>query len=129
GASSVGACVRFFRHKVEGLRGRPRLVVEPGLLIGQVIKRYSGRRLVGVVRRVVRGSAEAVAAVLRRTGTGTGINTAYIERLNATFRASLTGLVRRGRALLHQERRVQAAMYLGGCGDHFCWARDRPPGG
>src|SRR5262249_22387514 len=127
GASSVGACVRFFRHKVEGPRGRPRLVVEPGLLLGQVIKRYSGRRLTGVVRRVVRGSAEAVAAVLRRTGTGTGVNTAYIERLNATVRARLTGLVRRG------PTRLQAAVYLLGCVYNFCWPHDSlrvaaPPG-
>jgi len=123
-ASYVSAFLKVFRHKVQGARGRPRLLVEPGLLIGQVIKRYSGRRLVGVVRRVVRGSAEAVAAVLRRTGTGTGINTAYIERLNATFRASLTGLVRRGRALLHQEKRLQAAVYLVGCVYNFCWPHD-----
>jgi len=47
-------------------------VVEPGLLIGQVVKRPSGRRLV----EVVRGSAAAVATVLARTGAGLGINAA-----------------------------------------------------
>jgi transposase-like protein len=132
-ASYVTAFLSVFRHKVQGRRGRPRLVVEAGLLIGQVIKRYRGRRVAGVVRRVVRGSAEAIRDVLRRTGTGTGINTAYIERLNATFRASLTGLVRRGRALLHQERRMQAGVYLVGCAYNFCWEHDSlriagPPG-
>ena len=55
-----------------GPRGRPQLVVEPGLLIGQVVKRPSGRRLV----EVVRGSAAAVATVLARTGAGLGINAA-----------------------------------------------------
>lgn len=123
-ASYVSAFLKVFRHKVFGRRGRPRLVVEPGLLIGQVIKRHSGRRLAEVVRRVVRGSGEAIAAVLARTGTGTGINTAYIERLNATFRASLSGLVRRGRALLHQEGRMQAGMYLVGCAYNGCWRHD-----
>jgi transposase-like protein len=123
-ASYVSAFLRVFRHKVQGRRGRPRLVVEAGLLIGQVIKRYSGRRVREVVRRVVRGSAEAIAAVLRRTGTGTGINTAYIERLNATFRASLNGLVRRGRALWHQEGRLQAGMSLVGCAYNWCWDHD-----
>jgi transposase-like protein len=132
-ASYVSAFLSVFRHKVQGPRGRPRLVVEAGLLIGQVIKRYSGRRLVATVRRVVRGSVAAIQEVLRRTGTGTGINTAYIERLNATFRASLTGLVRRGRALLHQEKRMQAGVYLVGCAYNFCWEHDslrvpRPPG-
>jgi transposase-like protein len=124
-ASYVGAFVKGFRHKVySGRRGGPRLVVEPGLLIGQVIKRFRGRRLVEVVRRVVRGSAAAIARVLERTGTGQDINTSYIERLNATFRANWTGLVRRGRALLHQEKRVQAGMYLLGCAYNWCWAHD-----
>jgi transposase-like protein len=123
-ASYVTAFVRVFRHKVQGQRGRPRLVVEPGLLIGQVVKRYSGRRLAGVLRRVVRGSAEAVAAVLARTATGTQINTAYIERLNATFRSCLAALVRRGRALAHEQQQLQAGMYLVGCAYNFCWEHD-----
>jgi hypothetical protein len=37
----------------------------------------------------VRGTAEAIAAVLATTGGGTAINTAYSERLNATFRSTL----------------------------------------
>jgi len=123
-ASYVTAFLRVFRHKVQGRRGRPRLVVDEGLLLGQVVKRRQGRRVVAVARRVVRGSAEAIAAVLARTGTGTGINTAYIERLNATFRAHLTPLVRRGRALLHQEPRVAAGMWLVGCAYNFCWEHD-----
>ena len=77
-----------------------------------------------VVRRAVRGSLEAIGEVLRRTGTGTGINTAYIERLNATFRARLPGLVRRGRALLHEEGRMGRWMYLVGCLYNFCWSHD-----
>ena len=89
--------------------------------------------MVAVLRRAVRGSLEAIGAVLTRTGTGTGINTAYVERLNATFRASLTGLVRRGRALLRQEKRLQAGVYLVGCAYNFCWEHDSlrvagPPG-
>jgi transposase-like protein len=120
-ASYVTAFVQGFRHKLprEGRRGRPRLLVEPGLLIGQVIKRYRGRRVVRVTRRVARGSAEAIAAVLARTGTGTGINTAYIERLNATFRGRWSPLVRRGRALV-RERCVEAGMWLVGCAYNFC---------
>ena len=116
------AFVKGFRRKQprEGRPGRPRLLEEPGLLIGQVIKRYSGRRVVEVSRRVARGSAAAVAAVLARTGTGTGINTAYIERLNATFRGRWTPLVRRGRALV-RERCVEAGMWLVGCAYNFCW--------
>ena len=104
--------------------GRPRLVLEKGLLLGQVVKRYVQRRVVSVERRVVRGTAEAIAAVLAATGGGTGINTAYIERLNATFRASLAPLVRRGRAIAHTEALLTAGMWLVGCAYNFCWLHE-----
>jgi sirohydrochlorin ferrochelatase len=51
---------------------------------------------VEVVQRVVRGTPQAIAEVLARTGTGTVIHTAYLERLNGTFRSALAPLVRRG---------------------------------
>src|SRR3954452_3907996 len=80
-ASYVTAFTRVFRDPVRtGRPGRPRLVATPGLLLGQVIKHHSGRRLADVTRRVVRGTAAAIAAVLQATGTGAGSNTAYIER-------------------------------------------------
>jgi hypothetical protein len=66
----------------------------------------------------------AIAAVLAATSTGTGINTAYIERLNATFRASLAPLVRRGRAIAHTEAVLTAGMWLVGCAYNFCWLHD-----
>ena len=79
------------------------------------------RRVVHVERRVVRGTEAAIAAVLTATHGGTGINTAYIERLNATFRASLAPLVRRGRAIAHTEAILTAGMWLVGCAYNFCW--------
>jgi transposase-like protein len=124
-ASYVTACLRVFRHPVRtSHRGRPRLVLEQGLLLGQMVKRYVQRRVVSVERRVVRGTSEAIAAVLAATGGGTGINTAYIERLNATFRASLALLVRRGRAIVHTEAVLTAGMWLVGCAYNFCWLHD-----
>lgn len=90
--------LRRFRQMVRtGTRGRPRLMLSDGVRIAQAIKPYTGRRVRAVERRIVRGSAQAVAAVLTATqGKATAvINTAYIERLNATFRARLTPLVRR----------------------------------
>src|SRR5262245_8170948 len=103
-ASYVTAFKRVFRDPVRtGRRGRPRLAAIPGLLLGQVVKYHSGRRLVSVTRRVVLGTAQAIAPVLAATGTGTGINTSHIERLNATFRAMICPLVRRGRALARGE--------------------------
>lgn len=123
--SYVTAFLRVFRHPVRtGRRGRPRLVVEKGLCLGQVVKRYIRRRVVSVERRVVRGSRKAIAAVLAATESGTGINTAYIERLNATFRASLTLLVRRGRAIAHTEALLTAGMWLVGGAHNFCWLHE-----
>ena len=124
-ASYVTAFVRVFRHRVHtGRPGRPRLEEEPGLLIGQVVKHYAKRRVVGVTRRVVRGTAAAILAVLTATGTGTGINTAYIERLNATFRAAAAPLTRRGRAIARTEEALQAEMFLVGCAYNFCWEHE-----
>jgi hypothetical protein len=99
-------------------------VLEKGWLLGQVVKRYVRRRVVRVERRVVRGTKKAIAAVLAATHTGTGINTAYVERLNATFRASLAPLIRRGRAIAHTETVLIAGMWLVGCAYKFCWLHD-----
>ena len=120
-ASSVTAFRRVFRHPVRtGRRGRPCLVLEPGLYLGQVVKRYVQRRVVRVEPRAVRGTAEAMAAVLAATHSGTAIQTADIERLNATFRSARAALVRRGRAIAHTEAALTAGMWLVGCGDNFC---------
>jgi hypothetical protein len=120
-ASYVTVFTRVFRHALHTCRrGRPRSRVEPGLLLGQVVKRYTRRHVVGVVQRVVRGTAAAIAVVMQATGTGTGINTAYIERLIATFRSRLATRTRRGRALAHTEAVLTAAMYLVGCAYNFC---------
>lgn len=125
-ASSVTAFLRVFRQPVRtSRRGRPCLVLEPGLLLGQVVKRYVQRHVVSVERRVVRGTNETIAAVLAATHSGTGINTASIERLNATFRASLAPLVRRGRAIAHTEAALTAGMWLVGGAYNFCWLHQR----
>ena len=124
-ASYVSAFVSVFRHPVRtGRPGRPRLEEESGLLIGQVVKHRSERSVVGVTRRVVRGTADAIAAVRLATGTGTMINTAYIERLNATFRAASTPLTRRGRAIARSETTLEAGMFLVGCAYNFCWEHE-----
>ena len=134
-ASYVTAFLRVFRHPVRtGRRGRPRLVVEPRLLLAQVIKQYARRRVVEVRQRVVHGTPEAVAAALAATGGGTTTNTAYIERLNATVRGRLAPLVRRGRALVRQQATLTAGMALVGCAYNLCWPHRSlrlatPPGG
>ena len=121
-SSYVRAVLRAFRTKVprEGRRGRCRLQLAAGLQIGQMIKRYSGRRVVAVVRRVVRGSAEAIRALLAATASGTDINTAYIERLNATFRSRWAALARRSRRLAKTMALAEAGMWLVGTVYNFC---------
>jgi hypothetical protein len=115
-ASSVTACLHVCRDPGRtGRRGRPRLVLEPGWLLGQVVKRYVRRRGVRVERRGVRGTAPAIAARLAASGGGTCSNTADSERLNATCRASLAPLVRRGRAIAHTEAFLTAGRWLVGC--------------
>jgi transposase-like protein len=125
-SSYVTAFRCAFRVPVRtGRRGRPRLVLPDGFLLGQVVKQYTQRRVTSVVQRVKHGTAAAIAAVLAATQSGRTINTAYIERLNATFRAHLTPLVRRGRAIARTEAMLTAGMWLVGCAYNFCWYHDR----
>jgi transposase-like protein len=115
---------RLFREPQRtGRRGRPRLVLPAGVLVAQALKRYARRRVVAVVRRVVRGTAAAVQATLVATqGPATAvINTAYAERLNATWRARLAPLVRRTRAAVHQAATLEAGLWLVGASYNFCW--------
>ena len=125
-ASYVTACRRAFRVPVHtGRVGRPRLVLPDGFLLGQVVKQDAPRHVVGVVHRVVCGTPAASAAALATTGGGTVLHTAYIERLNATFRQHLVPLVRRGRALARTTTLLTAGMYLVGCASNLCWYHDR----
>jgi transposase-like protein len=122
-SSYVGAFWVAFRQKVmTGKRGRPPYRLPGGIWLAQVIKSYSGRRLCGVVRRALWGTPEQVAGQLHKTKTGEHINTSYIERLNATFRACLAGLTRRGRRLVKDEQVLEKGMYLVGCVYNFCKA-------
>lgn len=120
-ASHVGAFWRAWREKVmTGKRGRPPCRLPGGIWLAQGIKSYSGRCLSDVARRVPWGSQEQVPGQLARTGTGQQINTSYIERLNATFRACLAGLTRRGRRLVKDEGVLEKGMYLVGGVYNFC---------
>jgi hypothetical protein len=51
---------------------------------------------------------------------GAGVNTAFIERLNATFRQRIAPLARRSRNLAQQADTLVAGMYLVGCFYNFC---------
>jgi hypothetical protein len=120
-AAYVGAFRRALRRRVAtGRRGRPRLVPWPDVVLGQVIKRYERRRVVAVVRRVVQGTVGRANRLLAATQGQGVLNTAYVERLNATFRARLAVLGRRSRHLCRRSQWLQAALYLLGTVYNFC---------
>ena len=124
-ASYVTAFLRVFRQPIAtGRRGRPRLVLPDGFQFAQVVKHSAKRHVVEVTRRVIRGTLAGIEAVLTATATGTVINTAYIERPNATFRAHLAPLTRRGRAIARTEAALTAGMWLVGTAYNFCWPHD-----
>jgi hypothetical protein len=110
-----------------GKRGRPRLLLPEGFMVAQAVKRYARRRVIGVVRRIVRGTEEAVGARLNSTqgsGSGAVIDTAYIERLQATFRSRLAPLARRTRAAARKRATLETGRWLIGTVYNFCcWHR------
>ena len=91
-------------------------------MAAQVIKRYTRRRVVGILHRVVRGTQEAaVEARLRFTQEGDEaalINAAYIERFQAAFRSRLAPQVRAEHGRRWLERTLAQAA---GLTDH-CWS-------
>ncbi len=123
----IGAFQRAFRRLEPRPGKRPRLVGWPGLVIGQVVKQYAARRgqrgpwrVTGVVRQVAVGTWEGVWELLAQTQAAGVLNTAYIERLNATFRQHLAYLGRRTRHLARRQATLGRGMFLVGCVYNFC---------
>ena len=104
--------------------GRPVLRAWDGIQIAHVVKPYAHGRVINVIRRIVQGTETQVNHLVQVTQGRGVINTAYIERLNATFRMRLAGLVRRGRCLLHQTTMLQVGVYLVGTVYNFCTPHD-----
>jgi hypothetical protein len=131
-ASYVWAWQKAFRTPVfTGRKGRPALLAWPDIVIGQVIKQYQKGHVVGVAHRLVQGTKAQLEALLPAKQV---LNTAYIERLNATFRQRLGSLVRRSRCLVRQAATLEAGMYLVGCVYNFCTPhkslrQEQPDGG
>src|SRR5213078_4713711 len=110
-----------FRDPVHtGMGGRPRLRAWRNVLIAQVVKRYERRRVVETDRRLVDGTPARVETLRHRSQGNGVINTAYIERLNATFRACLAPLARRCRALARHTLTLHEGMFLVGTVYNFC---------
>jgi len=119
--SYIRAIRETFRDPVHtGTGGRPRLRPWRHVLIAQVVKRYEKRRVVATDRRIVDGTPTRVETLRRRSQGNGVINTAYIERLNATFRERLAPLARRCRALARQTLTLHEGMFLVGTVYNFC---------
>jgi len=120
-AGYVDAFRRAFRSPQRtGATGRPQLIPWEGVVIGQVVKEYARGRVVGITRRLAPGSEAEAERLLVETQGGGVLNTAFIERLNATFRTRLSVLARRTRRLGRQPARLEAAVFLLGCVYNFC---------
>lgn len=76
-------------------RKEPKRILDPELCYAQVDKRREGGRVVEVQRRIIFGSAQDIARILKTDQCGEQINTAYIERDNLTSRQTNGRLVRK----------------------------------
>jgi hypothetical protein len=116
-ASYVSAFRNAFRSKFPrqaGETGRCKMISWPDIAIVQVVKqRVEG--VLNVERRIVQGPQDVVTRLIAKTQGQGVINTAFIERLNATFRQRLSPLTRRTRNLAQQAETLVAGMYLVGC--------------
>lgn len=89
------------------------------IAVVQTMKQQRGRR--GQVnRQIAWGDGSLVKQLIFRSQKQGGINTAFIERLNATFRLRLFCLVRSGRALVCQPQTLTNWMWLAGSVYNFC---------
>jgi IS1 family transposase len=125
-AAYPGSIQRAFREKVKrtSRRGRSALVAWPEILIATVIKYTKKRRVVQITRRMTQGSLERAQDLLTQSKGGSVLNTAFIERLNATFRERLATLTRRCRHAAQRLEALETGMYLIGCLYNFCVAHD-----
>lgn len=122
--SYVSAFRNAFRSKFprqEGETGRCKMVSWQDIAIVQVVKqRVEGVFAQRVERRIAQGAKDMVERLIKKTQGQGVINTAFIERLNATFRQRISPLTRRTRTLAQRAETLLAGMYLVGCFYNFC---------
>ena len=121
-ASYPTTILKVFRDPERtGRPGRPRLVVWADLHIVQVVKHRTGNAVTEVTRRVAYGSAAAAQEIMGATQVLLGvINTAYVERLNATLRTWMPALTRRSRTPARDVALLEARMFWTGVVYNFC---------
>jgi hypothetical protein len=98
------------------------LVEWPPLVFGRIIKQKIAGRLASIERTIVRGSDQRAQELIGRSqGSTDGVlNTAFIERFNATLSSCVAMCAWRTRALAHEAVTVTPAIYLVGTVYNFC---------
>lgn len=108
-----------------GKRGRPKRIENTQLVIAQCVKGYvkKGRKYLskGVnYCLLAHGSFSQLKKLLNTTQSTNLLHTAYIERLNADFRQSISCLTRRSRYILKKTDTFKAWIFLKGTTYNFC---------
>lgn len=116
------AILKVFRDPLyTGKIGRPPMVVWNDLHIVQVLKQDAARQRATITRRVLYGSLKRAESLMQESQVLLGcINTAYIERLNATLRTWMPYLVRRTRTPSGSCQRLEQALFWTACVYNFC---------
>jgi len=121
-ASYVSTFRNAFRSKFPrraGELGRCKMVSWQDIIIVQVVKQRV-ESVLNVERRIVQGAKDMLEHLIEKTQGKGVINTAFIERLNATFRQRINSLTRRTRTLAQRSETLAAGMYIVGCFYNFC---------
>ena len=112
------AFAQAFRSPLRtGKRGAPRLIAWSGFVLAQTVKWTEAGRVLGIRVCHLCGNRSEIGRLLPKERV---LATAYMERLNATFRQRLAGLCRRSRCLLRSQKSLNVAMYLVGTVYNFC---------
>jgi IS1 family transposase len=107
-----------------GKRGRPRApykIAPEGLTYAVVEKTRAKGRVVSIATRVIFGTMAAVAAALGLSRASTAINTAFVERQNATDRHRNARKARKTYRFSKDWRFHEAVTYLTLYAYNFCW--------
>jgi hypothetical protein len=86
-----------------------------------VVKHVKNKRVVEITRKASRGTSEKAKELLLQVKGCNEFNTAFIERLNDTFRERLASLIRKCRHAAARVETLEMGMYLIGCTYNFCW--------
>ena len=99
----------------------PEKVLPPGMNYATVEKRRKKGRVVAIVTRVVFGTMAAVQAALAKSKVSRRINTAFLERENATDRHHNARKVRKTYTFSKDWQVPEAMTYFTMYSDNFCW--------